>query len=476
MTLKIHNSFSHTLEVFEPIAPPKVSLYTCGPTVYNYAHIGNYRAYIFEDLLRRYLAYSGYDVTQVMNLTDVDDKTIRGAIEAGLSLNDFTKPFKEAFFKDLDLLNIERAEHYPAATDHIDGMIKLIETLIEKGHGYVSDDGSVYFRISSFDQYGKMARLDMNGMQAGARVDQDEYDKESLADFALWKAWSEGDGPVGWESPWGRGRPGWHIECSAMSMQYLGNSFDLHTGGVDNLFPHHEDEIAQSECASGEKFVKYWMHCEHLLVENSKMSKSKGNFFTLDDLFAYGITGRELRYVLLAAHYRAKLNFKYDHDAKRFESLESARVSLQRIDEFIDRLKGLPDNASEESPSELEWIAEADQRFRLALDQDLNMPEALSVLFSLVTLGNREMDEGGMTASDAQALLAVLRGFDTVFGYLFWASDGPPADVVALAEERDRARSGKDYAESDRLRDAIAEFGWQVKDTANGGKLTKLLK
>ncbi|HPG00875.1 MAG TPA: cysteine--tRNA ligase, partial [Kiritimatiellia bacterium] len=280
MALRFYNTLTRQIDDFQSLEDGNVRMYTCGPTVYNFAHIGNFRAYVFEDLLRRYLKYSGYQVTQVMNLTDVDDKTIKGALQQGTSLKDYTKTYVDAFFEDLRLLEVEPAEYYPAATDHIPDMIALIHRLFEKGVAYQSDDGSIYFSISKYKDYGKLAHLDMSGLRAGARVAQDEYEKENLADFALWKAWDEKDGDVFWESPWGRGRPGWHIECSAMSMRYLGESFDIHTGGVDNVFPHHEDEIAQSEAATGKQFARYWLHCAHLIVDGKKMSKSLGNFYT----------------------------------------------------------------------------------------------------------------------------------------------------------------------------------------------------
>ncbi len=334
MSLKVYNTLSRRVEELVPLTPGRVHMYTCGPTVYNFAHVGNFRAYIFEDLLRRYLLYHGYQVCQVMNLTDVDDKTIRGAREKGVSLAEFTRPYVAAFFEDIERLNIARAEHYPAATDHVPEMIALIQTLLDKGVAYRSDDGSVYFSIAKFPGYGKLAHLDMDGLQAGARVAQDEYQKDNVADFALWKAWDPADGDVAWDAPWGRGRPGWHIECSAMSMKYLGPSFDLHTGGMDNIFPHHEDEIAQSEAATGQPFARYWMHCAHLVVEGRKMSKSLGNFYTLRDVLGRGYTGREVRYVMLATHYRQSLNFS-------FASLDAARAALGRVDEFTARLQAL---------------------------------------------------------------------------------------------------------------------------------------
>ena len=291
MAFKIYNTMSRAKEELVPLDGKHVRMYTCGPTVYNYAHIGNFRAYMFEDLLRRYIKFCGFGVTQVQNLTDVDDKTIRSSIEQGMALKEYTKKYIDAFFDDLAKLNIEPAEHYPAATDYISDMIALIETLMEKGYAYQSDDGSVYYSIDKFEEYGKLAHLDREGMQSGARVAQDEYDKDNAADFALWKAYVPEDGDVAWDSPWGRGRPGWHIECSAMSMNLLGESFDIHTGGVDNIFPHHEDEIAQSEAATGKTYSKYWMHCGYLIVDGKKMSKSLGNFYTLREILDMGYTG-----------------------------------------------------------------------------------------------------------------------------------------------------------------------------------------
>ncbi|MBR4652678.1 MAG: cysteine--tRNA ligase, partial [Kiritimatiellae bacterium] len=294
MEMNVYNSLTRRMGPLVPLADNTIRLYTCGPTVYNYAHIGNFRAYAFEDILRRTIQFNGMKVKQVMNLTDVDDKTIRGANAAGVRLADYTRTYKDAFFADLKKLNIQPAEVYPAATDHIPEMIALVERLVEKGIAYRSDDGSVYFAVTKFPGYGKLAHIDFDHQRTGARCAADEYDKENVGDFALWKAWEESDGPVGWESPWGRGRPGWHIECSAMSMKYLGETFDLHTGGIDNLFPHHENEIAQAEAATGKPFSKYWMHCAHLMVEGHKMSKSAGNFFTLRDILSRGYTGREV--------------------------------------------------------------------------------------------------------------------------------------------------------------------------------------
>ena len=329
MALGFFNTYSRALEEFSPRDPPNVSIYTCGPTVYSNAHIGNFRAYIFEDLLQRHLETRGFKVHRVMNITDVDDKTIRGAREAKISLTDFTEPFKRRFFEDLETLRIKPANEYPGATEprYLARMIEMIAELIKSDLAYQAEDKSVYFRINKFPNYGKLAHLNLEELRPTGRVRSDEYEKENIGDFALWKAWDEADGEVAWDSPWGRGRPGWHIECSAMATTLLGDQLDIHCGGVDNIFPHHEAEIAQSEGVTGKKFVRYWMHCAHLLVDNQKMSKSLGNFYTLRDVIAKGYSGREVRYALLRVHYRAPLNFT-------FEGMEESRQALARIDEW----------------------------------------------------------------------------------------------------------------------------------------------
>ncbi|NLF87086.1 MAG: cysteine--tRNA ligase [Lentisphaerae bacterium] len=463
MNLNFHNTLTRRLEPFEPLRPDAVRLYTCGPTVYNFAHIGNFRAYVFEDLLRRTLRYAGHPVVQVMNLTDVDDKTIRGAQAAGISLRDFTRPFVAAFFDDIRQLNIEAAEHYPAATDHIPEMIALIRRLFDRGLAYASDDGSVYFNVAAFPGYGRPAHIDLSGLRAGARVAQDEYEKERIGDFALWKAWDAADGDVVWDSPWGRGRPGWHLECSAMSMKYLGESFDLHTGGIDNLFPHHANETAQSEGATGRPFVKTWLHCAHLRINGEKMSKSLGNFFTLRDLLAKGWSGREIRYVLVNGHYRQTLNFTFD-------ALAAARAALARLDDFSDRLAATAGTAAA-GPAP-DWAGTAQAAFDAALGDDLNLPEALAALFGLVREGNAALDAGSLPPPGAAAVAAQLARWDTVLGLLAFGRPDPadtlPAEVQRLLEARAAARKARDWAESDRLRAAIVALGWDVRDTPGG--------
>ena len=468
--MQVYNSLSRSKEELRTIEPGHVKLYTCGPTVYNFAHIGNFRAYTFEDVLRRALLFNGFRVTQVMNLTDVDDKTIRGSLAAGVPLKSFTQPYIQAFFDDLKTLNIQPAEHYPAATDHIAEMIALVAKLFERGLAYTSEDGSVYFSVGKLQGYGKLAHLDRENLRAGARVAQDEYEKESYGDFALWKGWDASDGDVVWESPWGRGRPGWHLECSAMSMRYLGETFDLHTGGIDNLFPHHENEIAQAEGATGKPFVTYWMHCAHLRVNGEKMSKSLGNFFTLRDLVEKGWSGREIRTVLINGHYRQALNFTFD-------ALDAARAALARVDECVDALGERAAGAAtdEGAPG---WAAEAHDAFKAAVNDDLNMPEAFAALFALVRGSNSALRAGALAATDAAALLALADRMDSVLGVIRFGradrAEAVPAAVTALAEARAAARAAKDWAESDRLRDELATKGWEVRDSKEGQKLKKL--
>ncbi len=468
--MQVYNSLSRTKEELRTIEPGHVKLYTCGPTVYNFAHIGNFRAYTFEDVLRRALLFDGFRVTQVMNLTDVDDKTIRGSLAAGVPLKSFTQPYIRAFFDDLKTLNIQPAEHYPAATDHIPEMIALVAKLFERGLAYTSEDGSVYFSVGKLQGYGKLAHLDRENLRAGARVAQDEYEKESYGDFALWKGWDASDGAVVWESPWGRGRPGWHLECSAMSMRYLGETFDLHTGGIDNLFPHHENEIAQAEGATGKPFVTYWMHCAHLRVNGEKMSKSLGNFFTLRDLVGKGWSGREIRTVLINGHYRQALNFTFD-------ALDAARTALARVDECVD---ALGEHAAGVVPASSvpAWAAEARDAFAAAVHDDLNMPEAFAALFALVRGSNSALHAGALAASDAAALLALVDRMDSVLGVIrFGRADrveAVPAEITALADARAAARAAKDWAGSDRLREELAAKGWEVRDSKEGQKLKKL--
>jgi len=465
MPLRFFNTYSREIEEFQPRDPAerKVGIYTCGPTVYSRAHIGNFRAYIFEDLLQRHLELRRYKVHRVMNITDVDDKTIRGAREAKVSLSEFIAPFKQAFFEDIETLRIKRADEFPAATDqhHIDRMIEMIGTLISRGLAYQADDKSVYFRINKFPDYGKLAHFDLTQLQSTGRVKHDEYDKEHIGDFALWKAWDEEDGNVGWESPWGRGRPGWHIECSAMATALLGDQIDIHCGGVDNIFPHHEAEIAQSEGVSGKKFVRYWLHCAHLLVDGQKMSKSLGNFYTLPNLLEKGYTGREIRCALMRVHYRAPLNFTW-------EGMEEARQALARIDEWLVRLR---ETAATKIDKD-DHATQPGQQFEEALDDDLNISAALGFLFETIRETNRAMDRNELDAASAKAWLDWWKRINNVLDLESEAEVVIPAEVAQLAKDREAARREKNWKRSDELRDRISGLGWEARDTKDGQKLT----
>lgn len=456
------NTYTRELEEFKPMDPPQVRMYTCGPTVYNHAHIGNFRAYVFEDLLQRHLEFRGFQVERVMNLTDVDDKTIRGCRQAGKPLGEFTQQYKNAFFEDLKTLRIKPATHFPAATDprYLAKMIEMIDTLVKRDFAYQAEDKSVYFRLGKFPDYGKLAHLNLDELRPSGRIRNDEYEKESIGDFALWKAWDEADGDVGWDSPWGRGRPGWHIECSAMATALLGPEIDIHCGGVDNIFPHHEAEIAQSECCTGKQFVHYWLHCAHLMVDGQKMAKSFGNFFTLRDLLAKGWSGREIRYALISVHYRLPLNFT-------FEGLAGARSALMRIDEWQDRLKKMSGAAQAASTYSLA----SQTKFEEALDDDLNISGALGHLFDVVRETNRAMDENKITPEDALALFQWGNRINAVLA-LEPDTEAIPPEVLALLDLRSQARAAKDWAKSDALRDKIAALGWIVKDMKDGQKVT----
>ncbi len=478
MAVYFFNTLNRKREEFKPLKDGEVGFYTCGPTVYNFAHIGNFRAYIFEDLLRRTLKYHGYKVKQVMNLTDVDDKTIRDSQKVNMSLNDFTAQYKKAFFEDLKDLHIEAAEVYPAATDHIQEMIKLIQILIGKGYAYQAPDKSIYFSIEKFPEYGKLAKIDMENQRAGVRIDADEYAKDSVADFALWKAYNKADGDVCWDSPWGQGRPGWHIECSAMSMKYLGKTFDIHTGGVDNMFPHHEDEIAQSESANGCTYVNYWLHCAHLIVDGEKMSKSLGNFFTLRQLMDKGFSGAEIRWVLLGTHYRKKLNFTID-------ACGQARIQLKKFHDLFLQLKTAnAGNKSDVISSIKELIVAAEEHFKRGIGDDLNISDAMSAVYGLYNnlkkfiKDNCDGDISKLSAEVAQIIIAQFERFNEVLDVFNFdikeEKIAIPVAVGILAQQRFDARNSKDWAMADKLRDKLKELGFVVEDTKDGWNLKKI--
>lgn len=466
-SLTFFNTATRSKEPFKPYHPDKVTLYTCGPTVYDFAHIGNFRTYIFEDLLRRTLKFFGFNVVQVMNLTDVDDKTIKGAIRQNTDLATYTKPFVEAFFEDLKTLNIEPVEYYPAATDYIPQMIAMIEKLIEKGYAYKGGDGSVYYAICHFPRYGCLSHLKLDELKAGAseRVASDEYDKEHIADFVLWKNYDpERDGKIYWESPFGKGRPGWHLECSAMAMHLLGETIDIHCGGIDNMFPHHENEIAQSEAFSGKAFVQTWMHAEHLIVDNKKMSKSLGNFYTLRDLLKKGYSGQEVRYMLLQTHYKTQLNFT-------FEGLEGARHALQRLNDFIWRLQEVQEESSESVEGILERVEKA---FVQALADDLNISSALAAVFEMVREVNGLVDQKRIGQKEAKRVLEWMHTLNALLGIFSFAKEDIPFELQEAFTKRIEARQTKNWAEADRLRDWIQAQGYVIEDGPKGARLKKI--
>jgi cysteinyl-tRNA synthetase len=462
VALQFKNTLTGKKEEFVPMEPGKVRMYACGPTVYNYPHIGNYRTFTFVDLLRRYLKFKGLDVYEVMNVTDIDDKIILNAIKNGVSREEYAAPFVKAFFNDQNTLGIEPAELYPKATDHIDEMVKLVQALADKGLAY-EVDGNYYFKISAWPEYGKLSRLDLDSLKAGARVATDEYDKESVSDFALWKAWDEKDGDIFWETPLGKGRPGWHLECSAMSNKYLGETFDIHCGGEDLIFPHHENEIAQSEGATGKQFVRYWLHSRHLIVEGRKMSKSLGNYFTLPEVVERGYSGKAIRFVLLSTHYGQQLNFT-------FEGLDAAAHSLERYNDFISNLDSYPGGESDGSASTV--IDKAAAGFEENLDDDLNISGALAVVFDFIRDVNRLRADNKLSASERDAALELIRRFDTVLGFEI-ESGSLDKQVEDLIERRTAARESKDFAEADRIRDQLAEMGIVLEDTPQGVKWKK---
>jgi cysteinyl-tRNA synthetase len=469
--IRFHNTLGGKIEAFAPQKSDGVRMYTCGPTVYDYAHIGNYRTFVFQDILRRFLKLRGYKMKHVMNLTDVDDRIIANSAAAGVSIRDYTEKFAQAFFDDCKTLSIEAPEHWIRATDHIDDMVKLIERLQAKTYTYPSE-GSIYYRIAKFPNYGKLSNINVAGIQTGARVDVDRYEKESARDFALWKAPKPGE--HFWETSIGKGRPGWHIECSAMAMKYLGETLDIHTGGIDLAFPHHENEIAQSEGATGKPFVRYWMHAEHLLVEGEKMSKSLGNFYTLRDLFAKGYKPSALRFALASVPYRKQLNFTFD-------GLQQAASSVERLRNFAARLAQgkFPVGKQKDMAAR---VAEAADEFDAGLSDDLNTARALAAAFDLLRETNIAMDKGDFRQGDVAAAQEFLATFDRIFAVMedndaeklralgFGPAESGPndAEIEKLIANRQAARQRRDFAASDRIRKELADRGILIEDSKDG--------
>ncbi|MEW6236531.1 MAG: cysteine--tRNA ligase [Candidatus Omnitrophota bacterium] len=458
--IHFHNTESNRKEPFQPLEPGKVRMYTCGPTVYNYAHIGNYRAYLFEDLLRRYLKYRGFQVNHIMNITDVEDKIIRESGAKNVSIFEYVKPFIQAFFEDLDVLNVERAEHYPHATDFIPQMTEIIRVLRDKGYTY-ERNGSIYFKISQFEKYGRLSGVKPDGVMSGARVDSDEYEKEDARDFVLWKARKEGE--HFWTTEFGEGRPGWHIECSAMSMHYLGEQLDIHCGGEDNIFPHHENEIAQSEAMTGKPFVRYWLHCRHLLVNGEKMSKSKGNFFTLRDLLVQGHHPMAIRYFIVASHYRSPINLSE-------EALKGAHSAWSRIMDFRNRMKETiegGENGVFSQPLEAE-LQTCMNRFEERMDDDLDSPRAAAAVFDFIREANKIFDDAPIAKEQAQKVLEAMNRIDSVFGVAREDEAVLNEDIDRMIQERQEARKRKDFAAADAIRDRLTGMGIILEDTREG--------
>ena len=470
MSLKVRNTATRSVEPFVPLDEGKARVYACGPTIYSHAHIGNFRAFVFFDLVHRHLEWRGYDVEFVMNLTDVDDKVIDAAFEAGSSIEEHTRPYGEVFLADCRTLGIRPADVYPRATDYIEEMVAFVERLVERGHAYPAEDGAVYYSISSFSDYGKLKGIDPSSLKSGARVAQDEYQKDDVRDFALWKAATEKDEKVGaaWDSPWGRGRPGWHLECSVMSTTELGETLDLHLGGEDLVFPHHENEIAQSEGATGKPFVRNWLHVKHLFVEGRKMSKSLGNFIRVRELLEEGHDPAAIRHLLISSHYRGDLNFTR-------AGLEASQSAVQRLLNFESRLEGLSTD-DEASPSELPELAETMvSDFRQAMDDDFNSADALAAVFVFVGAANAELDgRGPVRGSDRDGALDALRSVDEVLGLLEVAHAARAVDddlaswVEEKIQERAQARKDRDFARADAIRDELAERNIVLEDGAEG--------
>ncbi len=456
--IKFYNSLTHSKEEFVSIEKGKVGLYTCGPTVYDYSHIGNFRTFLFEDLLKRALLAFGYEVNHVMNITDVDDKTIKKANEENKDLNEITSAFTEAFLKDSKSLRILEADNYPKATDHIHEMIQIIEILIEREFAYIAQDGSVFFKISKYPNYGSLVNL-TNPPINDQTLLSDEYDLENVNDFALWKSYKSEDGKVAWDSPWGKGRPGWHIECSAMSTKFLGTHFDIHCGGVDNKFPHHENELAQSVCALDSSFVNFWLHSEFLTIKGKKMSKSLNNYYIISDLINDGFSYEDFRFIILSSHYRSKVNFSLDRK-------NEAKSAISRIEEIRQRLLEIESRKSESLPSEA-------NEFNEALKDDLDTPKALAVFFNWIRLTNQKIDDSTISKEEAEMGNTFIEHFNSIFAVL-GEETALPSEIQALINAREKCRNNKEWQKSDTIRDELLSMGWKLKDTASGTKVTKI--
>lgn len=458
--IKFYNTKTRKCEEFIPIEDGKVGLYTCGPTVYDFAHIGNFRAYIFEDLLRRFLELSGFSVYHVMNITDIDDKTIRRSIEENQSLKEFTEGYVKSFHEDVEILRLLPAHEYPRATEFIPQMLSMVGKLEEKGFTYTTQDGSVFFKISEFDGYGSLAKLDPDQLRAGERVENDEYGKEEGRDFALWKGHKNSESKISWESPWGNGRPGWHLECSAMSTHYLGNHFDIHCGGVDNIFPHHENEIAQSCAATGEKFVNYWLHNEHLLVESQKMSKSEGNFYTLRQLLDKGYSPESLRYTLLSTHYRQKLNFT-------FEKVKASQKCVNKLREL--KRRSILINSENNGQDVGQMSANMVSKFNEKLADDLNISGALGELFIWVNEVFGLLDNNDVSSAGSEKIISTLNTIDSILCVINKTCvDESSEEVDALIIARNEARLNRDWGKADEIRVKLDEMGIVLEDTESG--------
>ena len=461
--LKLYNTLGRKKDVFEPINKKEVGMYSCGPTVYNFAHIGNFRAYIVADLLKKYLKFKGFNVKHVMNITDVDDKTIKGSIQEKISLKKYTKKYTDAFLSDLKTLNISEADIFPRATDHINEMVAMIQKLSDKGLAYKGEDGSWYYSVSKFKNYGKLSRLKFEGLKEGARVKQDDYDKDQAQDFALWKGYSKEDGDVFWETSLGKGRPGWHIECSAMNTKYLGNGFDIHTGGIDLVFPHHENEIAQAEGCTESPYVNYWVHNEHLLVDGKKMSKSLGNFYTLRDLLDKGYSAVAIRYLLLSTHYRQQANFT-------FKALEGAKGAVDKLNNFIFVLGGM--DCDEDVGNIDELIKETRAAFEMKMDDDLNISGGLAVIFDFMS----DVNKLRLSKDDASKVISFMKEVDAILGVMDFKKNDEniPKDIESLIKSREEARKNKDFDKADKIRDDLKEKGIELIDTPEGVRWKKV--